>query len=385
MDMTLPPGLSEIAIHRKPRYASGDLNRPLPNVALTPEVSNLLDRNAVVAIGVSGGKDSDACALATNAYLNTIGHKGPRVLVHADLGRVEWKDSMRACQDLASHLGLELMVVRRQAGDMMDRWQGRWSNNLARYKDFSCVKLILPWSTPSMRFCTSELKVDVITRSLKKRFPGQDIVNVSGIRREESNQRKKAPVSQPEAKLKRKDAMGLTWNAVIEWKIEDVMAASAQAGLRLHEAYSTYSASRVSCIYCIYSTLEDLQAGASCEDNHDVYREMVELEVASTFAFQGNRWLADAAPHLLTSAMLQRVATAKDAALRRQALESEIPKHLLYTKNWPDCIPTFEEAKLLARVRTNVAQLVEVEIGYTTPEEVIQRYTQLMAEKTNVL
>ena len=46
-----------------------------------------------------------------------------------------------------------------------------------------------------MRFCTSELKIDVITRALKKRFPAMDILNVAGIRREESTARKKKPVS----------------------------------------------------------------------------------------------------------------------------------------------------------------------------------------------
>ncbi len=57
------------------------------------------------------------------------------------------------CRDLQldpSVLGLELMVVRREAGDMMDRWLQRWRDNLARYATLRCVKVILPWSTPSM-------------------------------------------------------------------------------------------------------------------------------------------------------------------------------------------------------------------------------------------
>lgn len=56
-----------------------------PGVALTDQVSEMLARNAVVAIGVSGGKDSDACAIATSEYLDAIGHTGPRLLVHSDL------------------------------------------------------------------------------------------------------------------------------------------------------------------------------------------------------------------------------------------------------------------------------------------------------------
>jgi hypothetical protein len=38
---------------------------------------------------------------------------------------------------------------------MLDRWEKRWQNNVSRYEDLSCVKVILPWSTPQMRFCTS--------------------------------------------------------------------------------------------------------------------------------------------------------------------------------------------------------------------------------------
>jgi hypothetical protein len=125
------------------------------NVALTPKVSALLATDAVVAIGVSGGKDSVACALAVARHLDAIGHTGPRILVHSDLGRVEWKDSGPACERLAAHLGWELLTLQRQAGDMLARWEKRWSNNVERYRDLSCVRLILPWSTPSMRFCTS--------------------------------------------------------------------------------------------------------------------------------------------------------------------------------------------------------------------------------------
>src|SRR5258705_9832135 len=95
-------------------------------VTSTPEVDALLDADAVVAIGASGGKDSVACALAVARHLDLIGHTGPRVLVHADLGRVEWKDSAPACERLAAHLGWELLTVRRKAGDMLARWQKRW-------------------------------------------------------------------------------------------------------------------------------------------------------------------------------------------------------------------------------------------------------------------
>jgi len=349
------------------------------SVTTTPDVDALVDADAVVAIGVSGGKDSVACALAAARHLDLIGHTGPRVLVHADLGRVEWKDSAPACERLAAHLGWELLTLRRQAGDMLARWQKRWENNVTRYRELSCVRLILPWSTPSMRFCTSELKTAVITSALKKRYPEHDIVNVTGVRRQESSARSKLPVSAPLAALTRRNRVGLTWNAIIEWPVEDVFTEIAEAGLALHEAYTRYGASRVSCAFCIMSSLDDLRAAAGCADNHDLYREMVALEAASTFAFQGQRWLAGVSPDLLPPSLKTAVERAKVAALQRQAIEAEIPAHLLFTAGWPTVRPTAEEAALLARVRTRVAALVGIDVGHTTAASVAQRYDALLA------
>ena len=142
-----------------------------PDVEITPIIENLVQIHSPVAIGVSGGKDSDVAAFETYAYLQSIGHTGPTILMHSDLGRVEHKDSLPTCERLASRLGLELVVVRRKSGDLMDRWLVRWRNNVERYANLECVKLILPWSTASMRFCTSELKTAIICRDLVERYP----------------------------------------------------------------------------------------------------------------------------------------------------------------------------------------------------------------------
>lgn len=348
------------------------------SVALTPDVKAMLARDCVVAVGVSGGKDSDACAIAVDRHLKTIGHQGPKVLVHADLGRVEWRDSLPSGERLAARLGWELMVVRRQAGDMLARWQGRWASNIFRYANLECVKIILPWSTPSMRFCTSELKVAVITSALRKRFPDQDILNVAGVRRQESVSRSRMPVSAALPKLTRIGCVGVSWNAIIEWPVEDVLETISEAGLALHEAYTRYGASRVSCAFCIMSSLSDLHAGVSCADNHDLYRAMVELEAQSTFAFQGSRWLGDLAPELLSNALRERLALAKHNAVERQAIEAEIPDHLLFEAGWPKGAPSDDDAALLASVRRRVAALLGVEIGYVSGTEIQMRYTELL-------
>ena len=232
-----------------------------------------------------------------------------------------------------------------------------------------------------MRFCTSELKTAVIASELRMRFPGQDILNVTGIRRQESDTRAAMPVAAPMTLLKRKAAGGYSWNAIIEWTLDEVLQEISDAGLELHEAYTKYGASRVSCAFCIMSAWLDLLAAATCEDNRALYVSMVELEAESGFGFQGNRWLASVAPHWVSDDLRARVARAQDGAKTRVELEKLLPKHLHYTKGWPTCLPTAEEADLIARVRRGVAEVLGTAVKYTTGAEVRGRYQQLLDRK----
>lgn len=352
-------------------------------ILTTIEVDDALRTGAPVAIGTSGGKDSCALAFATNRYLDEIEHYGPRLLIHSDLGRTEWKDSLPTCQRLADRLNLELVTVRRQAGDMMDRWLVRWENNKARYANLECVKLILPWSTPSMRFCTSELKTAVICRELIRLFPDQMIISASGIRREESPKRAKAPIAkiQPKLQSKTHHTIGFDWHPILAWMMEDVFTYLMVQDFPLHEAYHVYGSSRVSCVFCILGSKSDLRAATKCLDNHDVYREMVDLEIASTFSFQDQGWLGDMAPELLTPAQWIGLEEAKAKARIREEWESAIPKHLLYTKGWPTVMPNIAEAELLAGIRRQVSGLMKIDADYLDPESILNRYAELMAEK----
>lgn len=356
-------------------------NNTSPSLAITDDIQAALATDAVVAVGVSGGKDSQACAIAVRNYLDSIGHKGPRVLVHADLGSIEWRSSLEVCETLAKQLGWELIVVRRPAGGMIERWESRWENNVRRYATLDCVKLILPWSTPRMRFCTSELKVSPITSALRKRFKRETIINASGIRREESPARSKMPVAKRLEKLCRKNVVGYTWNPIIEWKLGEVLSAISNEGLQLHDAYTRYGLSRVSCSFCIMSSLPDLLASAGCENNHDSYRRLVDLEATSTFGFQGARWLADIAPSLHSEDLARRIEQAKASAFVRQQAEASISESMLYTDGWPAYVPEPSEAKLLADVRLQVASAVGITVQYTTAKSIIRRYSDLIAKR----
>ncbi|GHP00853.1 hypothetical protein KSF_109000 [Reticulibacter mediterranei] len=353
-----------------------------PTLAVDETVADLTRRHAPVAACLSGGIDGATAAAYAFSNLRANGYQGPFIGIHSDLGRVEHTDSQPQCQRLCDQLGIELVVVRRQSGDMMDRWLQRWRDNVNRYSQLLCVKLVLPWSTASMRFCTSELKTAIICRELVQRFPGQTILQILGIRWDESPDRAKAPICTPQPKLfsKTLGTNGYSWNPILAWEKEQCFEYHRAHGLSIHEAYR-HGMSRISCIFCILAKLSDLVAATANSAYHDLYREMVMLEIISTFSFQSKRWLGDIAEHLLTDEMRWGLAEAKRKATLREAVEKRIPKHLHYTRHWPTVMPTWEEARLLAEVRCEIAAIMGIEMSYTEPDAIRGRYSELIEEK----
>lgn len=342
-------------------------------ISTSTEIDALLAAAAPVAIGISGGKDSQAAALATAAHLNRISHRGPRVLVHADLGVVEWSESLPVCERLAAHLGIELIVVRRAAGDLMDRWEARWASSIRRYANLETVTLVPPWSTPAMRFCTSELKTHVITAELKRRFPGRTFVNVTGIRRQESAARARGTIASADG-----SGRFWTWRPISDWTVDQVFESIAAAGLAPHEAYGKFGMSRVSCCFCIMSNAADLAAAAAVPETHEIYRRMVDLEIASSFGFQNSRWLGEVAPEILTEAQRHGLAASKLRAVTRIAAEARISKGMLYVKGWPTRMLTDAEAEVLSDVRKIVSAAIGFAADHLDVPAIHRRYSELM-------
>lgn len=342
-------------------------------VARHSAIDRLISSDAPVAIGVSGGKDSQAAALASFAHLDACGHVGPRILIHSDLGSVEWNDSLPTCERLAAHLGCDLVVVRRKAGDMMQRWRARWHSSVQRYEDLSTVTLVPCWSTPDMRFCTSELKTHIIMAELKRRFGRCEIVNVTGIRRQESRNRARMPVADVD-----KSGRIWSWRPIIDLTEADVFTMIESSGLMPHEAYRQFGMSRVSCRFCIMSNLGDLVAASAQEESHSIFREMVRLEIDSSFAFQEARWLGDIAPQILTAEERAGLAIAKHRASLRKEIEGQITKPMLYVKGWPTRMLTDDEATTLASVRSRVSELYGFASGCLTADAIHARYAELI-------
>lgn len=347
-------------------------------ITITPAIAELLRQHAPVAIGVSGGKDSQAAAIATFEYLDRVGHTGPRLLIHADLGIVEWTDSLPVCERLASLLGAELVIVRRKQGGLMQRWESRWRSNLARYEDLSTVTLVPCWSTPALRFCTSELKTSQIHAELGRSFKGLPVISVVGVRRQESRQRARAGIAD------RNLRSGIwTWRPILDWTEAEVFEAIDAWGVALHPAYRQFGMTRVSCRFCIMSSLADLKAASCQPEAHELYRRMVDLECRSTFAFQGARWLGDIAQHLLHPDARRALAAAKETAARRVAVERRISRPMLYVKGWPTRMLSDPEADLLAEVRAEISGLLQLNARFLDRDGIHGRYAELLAIKAS--
>jgi 3'-phosphoadenosine 5'-phosphosulfate sulfotransferase (PAPS reductase)/FAD synthetase len=354
----------------------------LPDIAITSEIVAAIRAGAWIVFNLSGGKDSSAALFAVNLQLDSLGHpRARRTAIHADLGRAEWDSTSATVARIAASAGVPLTVVRRAAGDLVDRWKQRFESGKRRYEALETYNLIGPWSSASLRFCQSEMKAAVIGPAIARMLRGQQIISVLGLRRDESHNRAATPIAKPDlryAKAGNRHGTAITlWHPIAHWNSEDVFRAHGALGITLHEAYSRWGATRLSCRYCIFASLHDLSASAAAPANTEVYRELVGIEERSTFPFQPTRWLADIAPHLLSGGLRADVERAKADQLERRHLEASMPAGLRYVKGWPLRMPTLAEAEDIAAARRPILARHRLENRYPTGSAVQARFAEL--------
>jgi 3'-phosphoadenosine 5'-phosphosulfate sulfotransferase (PAPS reductase)/FAD synthetase len=140
-----------------------------------------VDKGAKIFASISGGKDGQAMTKVLASQFKITG------LVHAELGRIEWAESLENCKASAQEFGLPLHIITRADGrDMVDHWKNRMYKLAGQGKPF--------WSSSAARYCTSDLKRDPINRFFNN--CGYDfIISCEGIRAGESAARaKKSPL-----------------------------------------------------------------------------------------------------------------------------------------------------------------------------------------------
>jgi 3'-phosphoadenosine 5'-phosphosulfate sulfotransferase (PAPS reductase)/FAD synthetase len=352
-------------------------------LVIDDDIARMIARGCPTVAGSSGGKDSDVLILLLDKLYNAVGYAGERVVMHADMGLIEHAESMSQVVKLAQHVGWQYKIVRRAKGDLIERYEQRWADNIARYLNLECVTVIAPWPSMDSLFCRSEVKVSPQMQEAVRMFPGQQIINAVGLRREESEDRKQSPISQRNDLLVRANGTGgRDWFPILDILVDRVWLIHRQEKFPWHVQYDRGNR-RLSCAWC-WLGIVDWATGAAVVTNHPSYIRMSALEILTGFSYAQAAWLCDTDPTILPVEMREQIEAAKRMGQRRREIEAHVPKHMLFKNHggrhgWPSSQPTMEDCEKLARIRREMGELMSLPVKYTTAEEVYARYAELLA------
>lgn len=209
------------------------------------------------------------------------------VVVHADLGRVEWPGTKELVLEQARAFGVKCVVVTRRQGDLL--------THVERYGR---------WPTPSTRYCTADHKRQQIHRALTAlalecRGAGGAgpvrILNCVGLRSEESVARAKRHAFSRDRRCSSRRKSVDVWLPIQAWPASQVWEVCRSSGAPMHPAYAA-GLPRASCVFCIYAPEEALrQAG---RHNPGLLAEYVRVERTIGHAFKHRLSLATVAEDL---------------------------------------------------------------------------------------
>lgn len=251
------------------------LSQPLP-----PHIAEMADEGALFICNHSGGKDSQAMF----AYLTRHIPAAQIVIVHADLGKVEWAGVQA---HIRSQIGaFDLNVVRAGKGflDMVAR----------RHATLQAAgKAAPPWPSAQYRQCTSDLKRGPVAKFIRhyvKASGHRLIVNCLGLRAEESTARAKRPAFRTITRECTRARTVLEWLPIQDWPIAVVWQAIDASGQRRHWAYDK-GMTRLSCCFCILASKADLTIAA--RENPELYGTYVALEKSTGYTMRAGASLEE--------------------------------------------------------------------------------------------
>lgn len=227
----------------------------ISKIYIPDELENLIKDDAIFYVSHSGGKDSQAMY----SVLKNLIPSDQLVVVHANLGEVEWPGVISHIESNISHQ-LNVVKANKTFLEMVER-RGMWPS--AAYRQ-----------------CTSDLKrgpiFKFIRNDLKKR--GAEIaINCMGLRAEESSARAK---KEPFVYNKLESCNGRVIRHVYNWlpifhlSTEEVFETIRKVNQKPFWAYE--SNERLSCVFCIMGCVNDLRHGAA--QNPKLFKRYVELE-----------------------------------------------------------------------------------------------------------
>lgn len=273
-------------------------------VALPFSIERALATGAALAISISGGKDSQAMAMALSTLYRARDWRGEVFAIHADLGRIEWPQTPAHVQRIADLCDLPLVIVRRKNG--VGRWDmiARWSERAETLK--AQGKQPRPWSDAKNRFCTAEMKRNPINTYLRQY---DHVISAEGIRADESKARAQKPLCETRTAITTRSREAWTWNPIRDWSIQDVWQACGTSSgdlayrQRLYQLGRTTEAlegwpahpvyvmgnRRLSCAFCVLGCQSDLTNAA--RHNPELWQELVGMEREYGFTFQHGKSL----------------------------------------------------------------------------------------------
>jgi len=202
----------------------------------------------VIFVNHSGGKDSQAML----AKLIRMGLKEKLVIVHADLGEMEWEPMHDWIVE--NSFGVPVHVVK---GDLdffeLCRKYKRLPSGLAR-------------------FCTSDLKTAPCEKFMREYCEARGItkaISTLGLRAEESKARAK------KGEFIHKTKLLTVWNPILNYLVADVKEEISQAGQQLHWVYSK-GYTRLSCVMCVFARVGEHKQMA--KDKPELFQKMAKLE-----------------------------------------------------------------------------------------------------------
>jgi 3'-phosphoadenosine 5'-phosphosulfate sulfotransferase (PAPS reductase)/FAD synthetase len=246
-----------------------------------PAVPRLADYD-VCLVNSSAGKDSQA--MLTHVVETADQQQYPReriVVVHADLGRVEWKGTRQLAEAQAAAYGLRCEVVRRTKGDLLDQIEARGM-----------------FPSSAARYCTSDQKTAQVAKLMTRladahRAAGHHrpfrVLNCLGTRAEESPARAKKTPFGPDKPATNGRRTVTRWLPIFDWTTEQVWTTIHRSGLPYHPAYNA-GMPRLSCVLCVLAGKRELVLAARL--NPELAREYADVEARIGHTFKADLSMA---------------------------------------------------------------------------------------------
>ncbi|MFJ9416642.1 phosphoadenosine phosphosulfate reductase family protein [Streptomyces sp. NPDC101227] len=269
----------------------------VPEVPATTIPAALLRAADWILLNSSGGKDSQAMASHVCDLAAKLGLFHRVVIVHADLGDIEWENTRKLAEDQARRLGVRFEVVKAEGGDLLARTVARFFKLKAKAekeardegRDPATAKVAPAWPSSSARWCTSDLKRGPI-RKLMTRLVAElgdlgrpaRILNCMGQRAAESAPRAKLPAVEIDRPASNGKRHVTTWRPIHGWTDAAVWKEIARSGLPYHEAYD-WGMSRLSCSFCVLGCEADVVLAARVRPKKAAEYVAVEKKVGADF------------------------------------------------------------------------------------------------------